>query len=456
MTNNQKIVVKGIKNSAKDLFDNQVKLLNKIVKKLKVESPIITVSEVYTQQFIAYKGESYEGPIFRPVLVDVFDVTIELPQTLKFDGGWELKAIIGHLEGLVIPIDPDNDLPNDIDPLDTNCDHCGVNRYRTKSFLVQNDNGDWKKVGGSCVKKFLGVDPSSYFKLIQALHDFKHNEMIALDEDELDIDHSRKLWNPELEAVDIDKILTLSNDQVNKDGEFIKNDWKEVEYDRWTKMVRTNEGDSTSDKVKETYIKLDNTSNIIINKELVNDVYKYWSSIDVKGREHDVEYYEYENNNPILKTKKEIYYTDYEKFLLKCKSYSEHKRIRIMDISSLLSAFNSYLKYKKDLLKPKSEHIGIIGDRMNMILTVVSVKTINNDFGTSYIYNMVDENNNQIIKFGTINNRYLVKGDIIEKGSILKFNTDIKNHNVFNDVKQTIIGRVSKFQELKNKKKVSV
>ena len=126
-----------------------------------------------------------------------------------------------------------------------------------------------------------------------------------------------------------------------------------------------------------------------------------------------------------------------------------------MDISSLLSAFNSYLEYKKDLLKPKSEYIGIIGNKMNMILTVMSVKTINNDFGTSYIYNMVDENNNQIIKFGTINSRYLVNGDTIEKGSILKFNTEIKNHNIFNGVKQTIIGRVSKFKELKNKEKVS-
>jgi len=453
MTNNQKIVVKGIKNSERNIFDNQVKKLNKIVKKLKVKSPIITTSEVYTQQFIAYKGESYEVPIFRPVLVDVFDVTIELPETLKFDGGWELKAIIGHLEGIVIPIDPDNNLP-DINPYDTNCDHCGFHRHRTKSFLVQSDKGEWKKVGGGCVKKFLGVKPESYFKLIQALHDFKYNDIIAVDEDYYD-NITRKLWNPDLEAVDINKILTLANNQVIKDGKFIKNEWKEIECDRWSKMVRSNEGESTTDKVKELYFKLNDSSNIDINKELVNDVYKYWSSIDVKGREHDVEYYEYENNNTVLKTKKEIYYTDYEKFLLKCKSYSEHKRIRIMDISSLLSAFNSYLEYKKDLLKPKSEYIGIIGNKMNMILTVMSVKTINNDFGTSYIYNMVDENNNQIIKFGTINSRYLVNGDTIEKGSILKFNTEIKNHNIFNGVKQTIIGRVSKFKELKNKEKVS-
>jgi hypothetical protein len=89
-----------------------------------------------------------------------------------------------------------------------------------------------------------------------------------------------------------------------------------------------------------------------------------------------------------------------------------------------------------------------------MILTVTSIRTMNTAFGISYIYNMVDENNNQFIKFGTINDRYLVKGDKIEKGSILKFNTDIKKHNDYNGNKQTIIGRVSKFQELKKTKKV--
>ena len=266
MSEYQTIVVKGIGLDKKEEFNAQVVKLNKMCRRLKVQEPIVHIGEVYEQTFQAISGYVSDdmgntSPIYRPVIVDVFDVTFELVETLNFKGGWELKGIIGHTEGLVIPVDPDNDLPEGLDATSTTCDHCGTNRRRNKSFLIQNNDGEWKRVGGACVKQFLGVNPESFFKLVQAFRDFREYES-PFDEDgnHIPSTYHRRLWNPELQAVDIDKLISIFGVQVELDGEYIKNEWKEVgtgRHDRWgqeyTKMVRSNGGESTADNVRRTF-----------------------------------------------------------------------------------------------------------------------------------------------------------------------------------------------------------
>ena len=78
-------------------------------------------------------------------------------------------------------------------------------------------------------------------------------------------------------------------------------------------------------------------------------------------------------------------------------------------------------------------------------MTITDVSGFEGAFGWSNIYRMVDADNNQITKFGTINKRYLISGNTIAVGSVLKFKAEVKKQEEFRGKKQTTIGRVSKF-----------
>ena len=400
--------------------------------------------------------DSLGNPITKKYIVDVFDATFELVETLNFKGGWELKGIIGHLEGFIIPIDPENDLPEEFDVKDTTCDHCGTKRNRNKSFLIQNEEGEWKRVGGACVKKFLGVNPESFFKLVQAFRDFREYES-PYDEDgnHIPTTYQRNTWNPELQAVEIDKLISMFEVQVDLDGKYIKNEWKEVgtgRYDRfgqeYTKTVRANEGESTSDNVKSTYWLMDSPlyseSKYDINQELVEEVYKYWNSIEVKGKTVTEQRWNFDTND--YEEVEVTYYSGYDEFMMDVKSYGQKKRIRIMDISKIIPAINSYFQYKIKQSEPVSNYVGTVGEKVNMELTVTGVSGFNGAYGWTNVYKMVDSNNNQVTKFGTINSKFLVSGNTIEEGSVLRFKAEIKKHEEFRGKKQTTIGRVSKFK----------
>ena len=94
----------------------------------------------------------------------------------------------------------------------------------------------------------------------------------------------------------------------------------------------------------------------------------------------------------------------------------------------------------------KSKHIGEIGQKIPMELTIVNIHNFEGGFGNTNAYNMVDSNGNYVTKFGVINVRYLTSGNKVCVGSKVRFNATIKKHDLFNGVKQTTIGRVSKFK----------
>jgi hypothetical protein len=41
------------------------------------------------------------------------------------------------------------------------CDHCGHNRRRNQTYIVQNEAGETKQIGSTCLKEYMGVDPVS-------------------------------------------------------------------------------------------------------------------------------------------------------------------------------------------------------------------------------------------------------------------------------------------------------
>lgn len=87
-----------------------------------------------------------------------------------------------------------------------------------------------------------------------------------------------------------------------------------------------------------------------------------------------------------------------------------------------------------------SQHIGIVGDRVDLILTVTFVTDYQTQFGITNVFGLRDADGNILIYKGTsalynTNCQFAVKGDTV------KVKATIKEHAERDGVKQTIINR---------------
>ena len=77
--------------------------------------------------------------------------------------GWDLVAIFQRQSDTVFVRNvPDREIPGGYYSKETiECQHCGYNRRRKKSYLLLKDS-EYKEVGSTCVKSFFDVDVSAF------------------------------------------------------------------------------------------------------------------------------------------------------------------------------------------------------------------------------------------------------------------------------------------------------
>jgi len=82
-------------------------------------------------------------------------------------GGWSLAATIdSHQDGYLVQILPDQKIPEKYKNFKKiYCDHCTSHRKRKSAFIVKNEKtNEFKVVGSTCLKDFLGHSPQSFLK----------------------------------------------------------------------------------------------------------------------------------------------------------------------------------------------------------------------------------------------------------------------------------------------------
>jgi len=418
--------------------------LNKKCDRLGVSHPKVIFSDEYEHRFT---DGTYEDDPFAVVearykwyAIDVFDITISLPEEIKF-GDWEAIAYIDHFEKQHIQFDIDADYDYDFEGSikDKNCEHCNTKRNRRKSFILKSKLDDsFKKVGSTCVKDFTGVDPTKFFKAFQ--HVLRTLEMFG--EDEWGgFEGSSPRW-VDYRVFDINHIWTVSKKILDIDGKYIKTEWETVENPmnpRYTIEVRTNQGEATSDRVKSVLFEYDEASDYFVKPsevdfKLVEGMREWLSNIVVRKQKR----FDWDENGKEI----EIEYDN--EFDTKLKGYAERKRVRSFEIGFTGWIVDAYMKYVESLNAPISEFQGEVGKKIKIEATVTSVSGFSGTFGWTNIYKMTDKDGNVYSKFGTINVRY-ADTDEVEEGTVFKMTAEVKKHNEFKGKKETVLGRVSKF-----------
>jgi hypothetical protein len=370
------------------------------------------------------------------------NISLLLPEALKPHDEWDLLGVIDQNEGIVKPA-PGKQIPTDfLEKINLkgnfSCEQCNKSIYRKKGIVVKNiNNVEIKRVGGSCTKVYLGYDYENKLDLLDIVYTIEegfggepHYGWFDKVEDSYSVKELIKTYiyhvneygqisnkeagnyNRKLPEEDYHKRKTSTSNKVSNTIHYVYNppiSNKHGEYDDWQVFVAEHNeklskiDDTEYDEIVE-FANKNNDNNFMFN--VVNLIKEGTVSLN------------YMNYIPGLCS-----------YFYSIKKREEAERVQ------------------KELNEKKygeSKHLGEIGEKLEFKdLKVTRIGSFENEYGVSYIYNMIDPEGNIVVKFGKINPRYSDTDDV-KVGSILNFKSSIKQHSEYKGIKQTVIDRLSK------------
>jgi hypothetical protein len=107
-------------------------------------------------------------------------IRIEAEGDLRL-GGWRFIAVnepVSGAEALVMRVPGyEGDIPEEFRAANPDrCDHCNKKRVRNQSFVIVNEQGEYKQVGRNCLADFLGHDPRALVATLALWDDLSKNE----------------------------------------------------------------------------------------------------------------------------------------------------------------------------------------------------------------------------------------------------------------------------------------
>jgi len=151
----------------------KIERLNKVAAKL--ELPPITMTEG-EETLRPHPGDAHKPEAMRRHIPFVtVTITGEEP-VLK---GYVFRATLLHTydadAGTIIKAVPSyrKDIPEQYRHAEANCDHCGWNRKRKKTYVLEHEDGTWVQVGSTCIGDFLAGahDPERAARFCESLAD---------------------------------------------------------------------------------------------------------------------------------------------------------------------------------------------------------------------------------------------------------------------------------------------
>lgn len=106
-----------------------------------------------------------EGDVPQMVSFSDLDISYEV---LAVAGGWRFLASIetvdrvdGVARNRVNGPSLSDEVAKSYITAEQKCDHCGHNRQRKQTYIVQNEAGETKQIGSTCLQEYMGVDPAA-------------------------------------------------------------------------------------------------------------------------------------------------------------------------------------------------------------------------------------------------------------------------------------------------------
>lgn len=338
--------------------------------------------------------------------VAAVDFDINCDELIRANG-WTVCAKIEHGDkGNIVTPFTDAEIDPDWYTAPARCDHCGTNRFRAVTFICQNESGEFRQVGRSCLKDYTGIAPQVALMFAEV------TDIIAND---MNCDSARFATIGAVRMYDVKTIIALACDSIKSKG-YIKSDCPNATKDQVIKGIRENAEPSKDGIAKAEEIidwlehLLDEEPNTIgVERDCVNLAKSGYAKIKHIGR---------------------LAYMP-----LAYDRYIERKEREAKRIAEAEAARNS------------SEYVGEIGKRMEFnIAEMKLLSSWETQFGMTHLYKFITTDGNVLIWFASS-----TFGDWTKDGrrwiafeSVSKIKATVKDHNERDGVKQTIITRCKK------------
>ncbi len=305
-----------------------------------------------------------------------------------YDWEWannDVTCYVNPVPGMMVP----NEYMN---ISDGQCDHCRTNRRRKKSMLVTKDFLEFKVVGTSCIKDFLGhKNPQSFidcYSFEQTLETYV-SEFPAS--------------TIEIAMIEIEDCLTITNLLVRLNGYVKANDYSGTEPTKYQ------------------------VSNYLFNDH--PDMQKYRTNNPITTNDRETA------KDVIFWITKQVNNSEYMDTLQKAVKAGAITTKRLGIMCSAILVYNKAMEKEAAAMVIRSNnHIGKPKDRLDFIGTVKSVR-----YSPGY-YSTVTHINFETLEGDCIHWGASGSKDV-EIGEVWTFTATVKDHTVFNGRKQTNVLR---------------
>jgi hypothetical protein len=352
---------------------------------------------------------------------------IEVDGTQPIINGYTLIGSVEHLgeDGNLVKFAPGQEIPAEYRNGPATCDHCHADRNRRSTFVVKHEDGTVRRVGRNCLRDFLGHDdPQWIAKIAQIYYDL--NEICGAMEDENYSGGGVSKW------FNIKYYLSIVAAYIREFGWCSKG------------MAMEGVGISTANMaagychgtIKRDQMVSEVTDN---DKELAINALSWARSLDESG-------------------------DDLNDYLHNCNVISKGEVVDTKNVGIAASIVASYQRHMnrlaerkaRELLEGDSKHVGIVGDRVDMVLNFVSQRSFDGEYGISHLRKFYDIDGNVVIWFGSGSFSAPIKQegfeddedaltffDPIRPDCWTKVRTTIKAHDEYNGVAQTKVARTN-------------
>ena len=316
---------------------------------------------------------------------------------------WQFVASVEHTENgnIIKKCCYDMEIPKRYYTGKPICEHCGSNRFRKNTYIVQNlQTGEFKQVGKSCLMDFTGGMSAEWIINYISLFD------TLIEGESIEAGFNAKRY------IEIGEVLRFAVETIRHFG-----------------YVKADGNRPTKSRVRDYY---DATHKMagLFQEELRQEMQEvsfdensdYAKEISEKALEWILEQEESGDYMHNLKTVCTASHVTYDNFGI---------------LASLIPAYNRAVEKEQKIAAErnadkKSEHIVNVGDRI--IILIADIKIITSwetQYGITAIYKIVDENGNVFI--------WKTSKGIGEDTK--KIYATVKSHNEYNGIKQTEVTR---------------
>ena len=337
-------------------------------------------------------------------------VTLEYSTEEVVIGGYRPIATVEHEHSEpTIFTWPGCEMPDYMRDVGTSCSHCNKSRDRKRVFILQNvETGEHINVGSTCVRDFIGYDPSSIVWQLGFLRD-----ITGLSEDDDDSRNRIKRDN----RIDLFQMLPITVAIVEKVG--------------W---VSLSAADASS--------KLTPTAWLV--SDWLDGVFRYRATKSIKQLIMEDDAF----RKQCLDISKKVVETiindmkvtnEYTRnlFVIARDGYCMPREFNL-SVSMVNAAMREWeIREKRDQRAkelPPSDYIGEIGERITVDAKMTLKKSVGGAFGLTYLVKFVDNDDNVIVWFASREPEF-------NEGDGVTITGRVKDHREWNERRETILTR---------------